>query len=102
MAGPPGLYPDRRTCGASHASSKSTAECASVSPPFSVELGSCSQVDVGFGDAVTSGVVEAAFPKLHGFLAPRLRTYPRETVVAEKFEAMVRLGMSNTQHEGLP
>lgn len=28
---------------------------------------------------------------------PRLRAYPRETVVAEKFEAMVRLGMTNSR-----
>ncbi len=55
------------------------------------------QVDIGFGDAVTPGVVEAEFPTLLDFPAPRLRTYPRETVVAEKFEAMVRLGIANTR-----
>ena len=55
------------------------------------------QVDIGFGDAVTPGVVEADFPTLLDLPAPRLRTYPRETVVAEKFEAMVRLGIANTR-----
>ena len=55
------------------------------------------QVDIGFGDAVTPGVVEAEFPTLLDFPAPRLRTYPRETVVAEKFEAMARLGIANTR-----
>ena len=55
------------------------------------------QVDIGFGDVVTPGVVEAEFPTLLDFPAPRLRTYPRETVVAEKFEAMVRLGAANTR-----
>ena len=55
------------------------------------------QIDVGFGDAVTPGAVEAVFPALLDFPAPRLRTYPRETVVAEKFEAMVRLGIANTR-----
>ena len=55
------------------------------------------QVDIGFGDAVTPGVVEAEFPTLLDFPAPRLRAYPRETVVAEKFEAVVRLGMANTR-----
>lgn len=55
------------------------------------------QIDIGFGDAVTPGVVEAEFPTLLDFPAPRLRTYPRETVVAEKFEAMVRLGFANTR-----
>ena len=55
------------------------------------------QVDIGFGDIVTPGVVEAEFPTLLDFPAPRLRTYPRETVVAEKFEAVVRLGIANTR-----
>ena len=55
------------------------------------------QVDIGFGDAVTPGVVEAEFPTLLDFPAPRLRAYPRETVVAETFEAVVRLGIANTR-----
>ena len=55
------------------------------------------QVDIGFGDAVTPGVAEAEFPTLLDFPAPRLRAYPRETVVAEKFEAVVRLGIANTR-----
>ena len=55
------------------------------------------QVDVGFGDAVTPDVEEADFPTLLDFPAPHLRTYPRETVIAEKFEAMVRLGIVNTR-----
>ena len=46
---------------------------------------------------MTPGVVEAEFPTLLDFPAPRLRTYPRETVVAEKFEAVVRLGIANTR-----
>ena len=55
------------------------------------------QIDVGFGDVVTPNVVEAEFPTLLDFPAPRLRTYPRETVVAEKFEALVHLGLANTR-----
>ena len=55
------------------------------------------QIDIGFGDVVTPGVVEAQFPTLLAFPAPRLRTYPHETVVAEKFEAAVRLGIANTR-----
>ena len=55
------------------------------------------QVDVGFGDVVTPSVVETDFPTLLDFPAPRLRAYPRETVVAEKFEAIVRLGIANTR-----
>lgn len=55
------------------------------------------QVDIGFGDAVTPGITEADFPTLLDFPAPRLRVYPRETVVAEKYEAIVSLGMVNTR-----
>jgi hypothetical protein len=56
------------------------------------------QVDVGFGDVVTPAPAEIDFPTLLPDLpAPRVRVYPRETVVAEKFEAIVRLGLPNTR-----
>jgi nucleotidyltransferase AbiEii toxin of type IV toxin-antitoxin system len=55
------------------------------------------QVDVGFGDAITPGPVEVEFPALLDFPAPRLRAYPRETVVAEKLEATVKLGLANSR-----
>jgi predicted nucleotidyltransferase component of viral defense system len=55
------------------------------------------QVDVGFGDAITPEASVVEFPPLLDFPAPRLRAYPRETVVAEKLEAMVRLGMANSR-----
>lgn len=55
------------------------------------------QVDIGFGDAVTPKPVQTDFPTLLDFPAPRLAMYPRETVVAEKFEAMVKLGLANSR-----
>ncbi len=55
------------------------------------------QVDVGFGDAVTPDAEIVEFPTLLDFPAPTLRAYPRETVVAEKLEAMVKLGMANSR-----
>ena len=55
------------------------------------------QVDVGFEDVVTPRVVETEFPTILDFLAPCVRAYPREAVIAEKFEAMVRLGIANTR-----
>jgi hypothetical protein len=56
------------------------------------------QIDVGFGDAVTPGPVDAVYPVLIvDFAAPRLRTYPVYTVVAEKLHAMVLLGMTNSR-----
>lgn len=55
------------------------------------------QVDIGFGDAITPAAVEIEFPALLDSQAPRLHAYPRETVVAEKVEAMVQLGMANSR-----
>jgi hypothetical protein len=40
------------------------------------------QVDIGFGDAVTPGPIEVDFPTLLPMTAPKLRAYPKETVVA--------------------
>jgi predicted nucleotidyltransferase component of viral defense system len=55
------------------------------------------QVDIGFADAITPGPMELDYPTLLEFAAPRLKAYPRETVVAEKLEAAVSLGMQNTR-----
>lgn len=55
------------------------------------------QVDIGFGDAVTPAPEDIDFPTLLDFPAPRLRAYPFYTVVAEKLEAGVRLGLANTR-----
>jgi predicted nucleotidyltransferase component of viral defense system len=53
------------------------------------------QVDIGFGDPMVPGAQDAVYPTLLDLPAPRLRTYPMESVVAEKFQAMVALGMAN-------
>ena len=55
------------------------------------------QVDIGFGDAVTPAPTDADYPTLLGFPRLGLRVYPKETVVAEKFEAMVSLGIDNSR-----
>lgn len=56
------------------------------------------QLDVGYGDAVTPGPEEVRLPLLlEGLPAPHLQVYPRETVVAEKLEAIVMLGMINSR-----
>ena len=56
------------------------------------------QVDFGFGDVVTPGPEEARLPTLiDGVPEPSLRTYPRVSTVAEKFEAMVQLGARNSR-----
>ncbi len=56
------------------------------------------QIDVGYGDVVTPSPKKAAYPVLlDEFAAPQLRVYPRETVVAEKLETIVLLGIANSR-----
>lgn len=56
------------------------------------------QIDIGFGDAVTPAPVYANYPVLiEDFPAPRLQTYPAYTVIAEKLHAIALLGMTNSR-----
>jgi hypothetical protein len=54
-------------------------------------------VDIGFGDVVYPAAQVQAYPRLLEFIRPMLRVYPKETVIAEKFEAMVVLGLANSR-----
>ena len=54
-------------------------------------------IDIGFGDSVEPGLVEMDLPVMLDFPAPHLRAYARETVIAEKFQAMVMLGRANSR-----
>ena len=55
------------------------------------------QFDVGIGDAVTPRAKKEAFPVLLDMETPRILVYPRETIVAEKFETIVKRGMANSR-----
>lgn len=56
------------------------------------------QIDIGFGDAVVPGPEEALYPVILGdMVEPHLRVYPRYSVVAEKLEALISLGMLNSR-----
>ena len=55
------------------------------------------QIDVGFGDVVVPGPAEIEYPTLLEFPAPRIMAYPRETVIAEKLEALTHLGPLNSR-----
>ncbi len=55
------------------------------------------QIDIGFGDAVTPEAEVKPYPTLLDMDAPNLRMYPPVTVVAEKVEAAVTLGMANSR-----
>lgn len=54
-------------------------------------------IDIGFGDALEPGDEELDYPSMLDFPMPRLRGYARETVIAEKFQAMVALGRANSR-----
>ncbi len=59
------------------------------------------QVDVGFGDAVVPDPTREEYPVLLDHPAPRILAYPRQAVVAEKLEAVVSLGVTNTRLKDL-
>lgn len=54
-------------------------------------------IDIGFGDALEPGAEVVDYPVMLDLPAPRLRAYARETVIAEKFQAMVTLGRANSR-----
>lgn len=54
-------------------------------------------VDIGFGDALEPPAEWLDYPVLLDMPAPRLRGYSPETVVAEKFQAIVQLGLANSR-----
>ena len=55
------------------------------------------QIDIGYGDVITPVAQIVNYPALLHFPEPRIRAYPPETVVAEKLQAMVALGMQNSR-----
>ena len=55
------------------------------------------QLDIGFGDVITPGPTEVEYPAMLDFPAPVLRAYPKETVIAEKLEALTALGLFNSR-----
>jgi hypothetical protein len=55
------------------------------------------QIDLGFGDVLTPAATLAEYPTILDLAPPILWGYSRETVIAEKFEAMVKLGQLNSR-----
>ena len=56
------------------------------------------QIDIGFGDAVIPTPSKTVYPTILDTLPrPAIRAYPQEAVIAEKFHAMVSLGIQNTR-----
>jgi len=55
------------------------------------------QIDIGFGDVIHPAATMIDYPTMLDFETPQLIGYPKETVIAEKFEAMVKLGQFNSR-----
>jgi len=55
------------------------------------------QIDIGFDETLTAEPVTAELPVLLDYEAPKLRVYGHEAVVAEKLEAIAKLGVINTR-----
>lgn len=76
------------------------ADYAGVRLRFRGKLGTARvmmQVDVGFGDIVTPEPTMVAFPTLLGHDEPKLLAYPREAVIAEKFQVILYRGVLNSR-----
>lgn len=52
-------------------------------------------IDIGFGDAMADPTRQLDYPTMLDLPAPNIRTYPPATVIAEKFQAIVVLGVAN-------
>ena len=79
---------------------KEDADYAGVRVTFQASLDKAMvrmQLDLGFGDVVTPAPTITEYPTILEFPAPRLYGYSRETAIAEKFEAMVKLGRLNSR-----
>lgn len=55
------------------------------------------QLDIGFGDALVAGPVEMVYPAMLDMETPILKAYSLDLVIAEKFEAMLKLSFANSR-----
>ncbi|NPV69919.1 MAG: nucleotidyl transferase AbiEii/AbiGii toxin family protein [Firmicutes bacterium] len=55
------------------------------------------QIDIGFGDVVTPAPCRIVYPAILDFPPPELNGYSMESTIAEKFQAMVELGVLNSR-----
>jgi len=76
------------------------ADYEGVRAKFPARLGTtriAMQIDIGFSDVITPKSLEISYPTMLEHPPARLHAYNRETVVAEKLEAMVKLGELNSR-----
>ncbi|MBT3321347.1 MAG: nucleotidyl transferase AbiEii/AbiGii toxin family protein [Anaerolineae bacterium] len=95
---PDGIYFDTETI--KGALIKEDADYEGVRLQFLGYLGKARikmQIDIGFSDKVFPKAVLSEYPTLLSLPAPQLHNYSQESVIAEKFQAMVYLGKINSR-----
>jgi len=55
------------------------------------------QIDIGSGDAIDPDPVDISYPTVLDLPAPSIRAYRRESVIAEKLEALVSIGEATSR-----
>lgn len=55
------------------------------------------QIDIGFGDVVTPGPIEMEYPTIIDMESPKLFAYSVESLISEKFQAMIDLSEYNSR-----
>jgi predicted nucleotidyltransferase component of viral defense system len=55
------------------------------------------QFDIGFGDVIVPKAIEMEYPSLLAMDTPKIKAYSMESVIAEKFEAMLYLAETNSR-----
>ncbi len=55
------------------------------------------QMDIGFGDVIWPKSNQMEFPTIAGGETPKIKVYSLESIISEKFEAMVKLAMANSR-----
>lgn len=55
------------------------------------------RIDIGFSDQIFPRPAKIYYPQLLDFPAPELRGYNPETMIAEKLDAIVKLGLANSR-----
>ena len=79
---------------------KEDADYEGVRARFPAFLGNARvviQIDIGFGDIIVPGPVEIEYPVILNLPKPHLKGYTRESAIAEKFQAMLALGIVNSR-----
>jgi len=54
-------------------------------------------LDIGFGDIIVPNLIVLDYPVLLDFDVPKINVYSFESVIAEKFEAMLRISLTTSR-----